>query len=187
MTKLKLASELSQFRLGILGRTLKVVLPSACPVFSWRSVLMVLLPHCPGGCSRGSSLCLQSHCPTRWDSALVSKVSGSYLWWISSRSGQCGSPGVTLCRIRVGTCRLRLDLPSFSYVPDMEASADVDVYGMGGPLDGPTFWLPSSGPFPPSVQRPFWFFSSGFHTQWPYCRSGLTSPLNSWTKLAGVR
>ena len=27
-------SLLSQFRLGILGRTLKVVLPSACPVFS---------------------------------------------------------------------------------------------------------------------------------------------------------
>ena len=48
-----------QFRLGILGRTLKVVLPSACRVFSWRSLPMVLLLHCPGGCSRGSPLCLQ--------------------------------------------------------------------------------------------------------------------------------
>ena len=28
---------------------------------------MVLLPHCPGGCSRGSPLCLQSSCPARWD------------------------------------------------------------------------------------------------------------------------
>ena len=34
VTKLRLASVLSQFRLGILGRTLKVALPSACPVFS---------------------------------------------------------------------------------------------------------------------------------------------------------
>ena len=142
-------SLMSQFKLGILGRTLKEMLPSACPVFSWRSLPMVLLPHCPGGCSRGSPLCLQSSCPARWDGALVSEVSGSYLWWISSRSGQCGSPGVTLCRIRVGTCRLRLRLSSFSCVLDMEASADVDVQGMGGPLDGPTFWLPSSGLFPP--------------------------------------
>ena len=85
---------------------------------------MVLLPHCPGGCSRGSPLCLQSSCPAHWDGALVSEVSGSYFWWISSRSGQCGSPGVTLCRIRVGTCRLRLRLPSFSCVLDMEASAN---------------------------------------------------------------
>ena len=36
VTKLKLVSELSQFRLGTLGHTLKVVLPNACPVFSWR-------------------------------------------------------------------------------------------------------------------------------------------------------
>ena len=56
---------------------------------------------------------------------------------------------MTLCRICAGSCRLRLRLPSFSCVPDMEASADIDVQGMGGPLDGPTFWLPSSGPFPP--------------------------------------
>ena len=56
---------------------------------------------------------------------------------------------MTLCRIRVGTCRLRLHLPSFSCVRDMEASANVDVQGMGGSLDGPTFWLPSSGIFPP--------------------------------------
>ena len=140
---------MSQFKLGILGRTLKEVLPSACPVFSWRSQPMVLLPHCPEGCSRGSPLCLQSSCPAHWDGALVSEVSGSYLWWISSRSGQCGSPGVTLCRIRVGTCRLRLRLPSFSCVLDMEASANVDAQGMGGSLDGPTFWLPSSGLFPP--------------------------------------
>ena len=56
---------------------------------------------------------------------------------------------MTLCRIRVGTCRLRLRLPSFFCVPDMEASADVDVEGMGGSLDGPTFWLPSSRLFPP--------------------------------------
>ena len=153
--KLELASVgpnrslMSQFKLGILGRTLKEVLPSACPVFSWRSQPVVLLPHCPEGCSRGSPLCLQSSCPAHWDGALVSEVSGSYLWWISSRSGQCGSPGVTLCRIRVGTCRLRLRLPSFSCVLDMEASANVDAQGMGGSLDGPTFWLPSSGLFPP--------------------------------------
>ena len=56
---------------------------------------------------------------------------------------------MTLCRIRVGTCRLRLRLPSFSCVLDMEASANVDAQGMGGSLDGPTFWLPSSGLFPP--------------------------------------
>ena len=70
-------SSLSQFRLGILGRTLKVVLPSACPVFSWRSLPMVLLTHCPGGCSRGSPLRLRSSCPARWDGALLSEVSGS--------------------------------------------------------------------------------------------------------------
>ena len=51
-------SLLWQFKQGILGRTLKVVLPSACPVFSWRSLPMVLLPHCLGSCSRGSPLCL---------------------------------------------------------------------------------------------------------------------------------
>ena len=84
-------SLMSQFKLGILGHTLKEVLPSACPVFSWRSLPMLLLPHCPGGCSRGSPLCLQSSCPAHWDGALVSEVSGSYLWWISSRSGQRAS------------------------------------------------------------------------------------------------
>ena len=56
---------------------------------------------------------------------------------------------MTHCRIRVGTCRLQLRLPSFSCVPDMEALADVDVQGTGGPLDGPTVWLPSSRRFPP--------------------------------------
>ena len=37
-------SLLSQFRLGILGRTLKVVLPSACSVFSWRSLPIISMP-----------------------------------------------------------------------------------------------------------------------------------------------
>ena len=164
-------SLMSQFKLGILGRTLKEMLPSACPVFSWRSLPMVLLPHCPGGCSRSSPLCLQSSCPAHWDGALVSEVSGSYLWWISSRSGQCGSPGVTLCRIRVGTCRLRLLSLSLSLLPLFVC-----------------LLLLLTLSFPPAVKQ--WLFYSAYYMRmietFIKCRGGTHEPGQTKSTCVGL-